>query len=400
MSTAVDPIPIPSPPAADLRAGRPHLHIPVLDGLRGIAVIAVMLYHFAMSPAAKSGLNDVLVRVSRFGWIGVDLFFVLSGFLITGILIDAKKSDHYFRNFYARRTLRIFPLYYAVLALFYLIAPHTNLYPVEGVAKAVKYQAWFWLYASNFLTAIKGQWVFEQFTHFWSLAVEEHFYLFWPAIVYLVSQRNLARVCVAFIVGGLAIRMTFEAMGCNMYYAHLLTPSRVDSLAMGGLIAVLAREGKGLKSLAPIAQIVAGFCLISVAAIYAFIHDFQPGYPMAGKHGYPIVRTVGFTILALLFASILTLSVTAEPKGPAGRILGGRVLRFFGKYSYALYIFHVLIVPPIREWVSPEKLSHTIGAFGGLVVHIATCFAASILLALLSWHLYEKHFLKLKRFFE
>ncbi len=390
MSSGIGDISIAQSEARPALDGR-HLHIPALDGLRGIAVLGVMLFHFAMTPAAKSSLNELLVRISRFGWIGVDLFFVLSGFLITGILIDAKNSQHYFRNFYARRTLRIFPLYYVVLALFYLIAPHLNWYTPQGVANAVKYQAWFWLYGSNFLTAFKGGWVFEQFTHFWSLAVEEHFYLFWPAIVYFVSRRRLGWVCVGFILGGLAVRLGFEMRGFNMYYAHLLTPSRVDSLAMGGLIAVIARHGRGLAALGAVAKSIALFGVVVIAIIYLRIHDFQPKYQ--------IVRTIGFTVLALFFGSLLVLSVTAKPSQFAGRILGGRALRFFGKYSYALYIFHVLIVPPIREWVSPVKLSGSIGAFGGLVVHILACYAVSIVLALLSWHLFEKWFLKLKRFF-
>jgi peptidoglycan/LPS O-acetylase OafA/YrhL len=238
---------------------------------------------------------------------------------------------------------------------------------------------------------LKGGWVFEQFTHFWSLAVEEHFYLFWPAIVYFVSRRRLGLVCVGFILGGLAMRLAFEMRGFNMYYAHLLTPSRVDSLAMGGLIAVIARHGRGLAAMAGVAKSIALFATVGIGTIYFRIHDFQPKYQM--------VRTIGFTVLAFFFGSLLVLGVTAKPSEFAGRILGGRVLRFFGKYSYALYIFHVLIVPPIREWVSPIKLTGSIGAFGGLVVHILACYAASIVLALLSWHLFEKWFLKLKRFF-
>ncbi len=378
-------------PSLEQEARRGHLHIPVLDGLRGIAVIGVMFFHFAMSPAAPSRLNDLLIRVSRFGWIGVDLFFVLSGFLITGILIDAKSSPHYFRNFYARRTVRIFPLYYGVLALFYLIAPHTNLYPAAGVAAAKQYQAWYWLYASNFLIAFKGGWVFEQFTHFWSLAVEEHFYLFWPAIVYLVSPRKLGWVCLAFIAGGLVVRLVFTMLGLNEYYAHLLTPSRVDSLALGGLVAVMARRRNGLRDFVGAAKIVAVICVLGVGIIYARVHDFQPKYQ--------IVRTAGFTLLALLFGAILVLSVTAKADGLAGRVLGGRVLRFFGKYSYGLYIFHVLIVPPVRESVSAVRMAGHIGAFGGLAVHIAACFLVSIAMALLSWHLFEKWFLELKRYF-
>jgi peptidoglycan/LPS O-acetylase OafA/YrhL len=376
-------------PALQREAGAGHLHIPALDGLRGIAVLSVMLYHFAMSPAAGSRLNDLLVRVSRFGWIGVDLFFVLSGFLITGILINAKDSRHYFRNFYARRTVRIFPLYYGVLALFYLVAPQLNLYSPQGIANAQHYQAWFWLYASNFLTAFKGGWVFEQFTHFWSLAVEEHFYLVWPAIVYLVPTRRLGWVCGAFIIGGLIVRVVFELRGCNMYYAHLLTPSRVDSLAMGGLIAVLGRREGGLFSLARPARIVAVTSLLAIVAIYLKVHDFQPGKLL--------VRTAGFSLLALFFGAILVLSMTTNSIG--GRILRGRFLRFFGKYSYGLYVFHVLIVPWVRQWAGAREMAEKVGAFPALMVHIAACFAISILCALISWHCYEKWFLKLKRFF-
>lgn len=375
--------------AQDARSG--HLHIPVLDGLRGIAVIGVMFFHFAMSPAAPSRLNDLLIRVSRFGWVGVDLFFVLSGFLITGILIDAKSSAHYFRNFYARRTVRIFPLYYGVLALFYLIAPHTNLYPAEGVAAAERYQAWYWLYASNFLIAFHNGWVFEQFTHFWSLAVEEHFYLIWPAIVYFVKPAKLGWVCAGFIIGGLVVRGFFEQFHFNMYYAHLLTPSRVDSLAMGGLIAVLARRGKGLAEMRLAAKCVAVLCIVGTGIIYLRVHDFNPKFSL--------VRTVGFSVLALMFGAILVISMTGRSNGLASRVLGGRVLRFFGKYSYGLYIFHVLIVPPVREWAPAVRMAGHVGAFGGLAVHIAVCFLVSIAMALLSWHLFEKWFLKLKRFF-
>ncbi len=378
-------------PAMEHSAGRRHLHIPALDGLRGIAVIGVMFFHFAMSPAPKTAAVNLFVLVTRFGWIGVDLFFVLSGFLITGILIDARESKHYFRNFYARRTLRIFPLYYGVLAIFFVLAPHLSWYSSQGVAEATRYQAWYWLYASNFLIAFKEDWIFEQFTHFWSLSVEEHFYLIWPAIVYFVAPRKLSWVCVGFIIGALVLREIFEQMEFSTFYAHLLTPSRVDSLAMGALIAVAARKGGGLTSLIKPARIILFLCAIVIGVIYLCVHDFNPSRQ--------IVRTAGFTTLAIFFGAALILSVTARPGSLTGKILGGRFLRFFGKYSYALYIFHVLIVPPLREWVPAERLAKTIGALPGLLVHIAACFAASIALALLSWNLFEKWFLKLKKYF-
>jgi peptidoglycan/LPS O-acetylase OafA/YrhL len=395
MSLAVEP---PRPPlanafpAGDLPLKRLPSHIPALDGLRGVAVIIVMFFHFAMTPAPDSALNVYLVRLSRFGWAGVDLFFVLSGFLITGILIDAKGSDRYFRNFYARRTVRIFPLYYGVLALFFIFVPRLHLFDPEEVTDAVKHQAWFWLYGSNFLVAFNDGWVCEQISHFWSLAVEEHFYLFWPTVVFFASRRALTWICVGFIAGGFLIRLYFVKSGFNSYYAHLLTPSRMDSLAIGGLIAVLARSGAGITALVKPAKIIAVICAVGILGIYAVIHDLNPKYA--------IVRTVGFTLLGLFFGGMLILSVTSKPTSPGGWALQSKGLRFMGKYSYGLYVFHPMLVPLVRQWVSPTAMAGKIGAFPALVVHIAACFAISIAVALLSWHLYEKHFLKLKRFFE
>ena len=171
--------------------GRSRSHLPGLDGIRGLAILMVMFSHFIVV-----GKNlDPLSPFGRFlhsGYLGVDLFFVLSGFLITGILIDSKITPNYFRVFYMRRALRIFPLYYLLLAVSWLtvvfITPQD-----KPLLTGVDSMAWFWLYASNIGMAVKGDWLnsptWVGLGHFWSLAVEEQFYLVWPLLVYLMPVK-------------------------------------------------------------------------------------------------------------------------------------------------------------------------------------------------------------------
>src|SRR5690242_3161095 len=143
-----------------------------------------MAIHFLGDATPRSALQRLLVKASSYGVLGVDLFFVLSGFLITGLLLDAKGKPHYFRNFYARRTVRIFPLYYLVLFLLLVVLPAVIAVP-PALAHARREQAWLWTYTSNFYIASKASWALGYVSHFWSLAIEEHFYLLWPLVVFL-----------------------------------------------------------------------------------------------------------------------------------------------------------------------------------------------------------------------
>ena len=180
-------------------------HIKPLDGLRGIAILLVMWFHFAWPAKAQGLITRLYVSVAALGWVGVDLFFVLSGFLITGILLDSKRGAGYFRNFYARRVLRIFPLYYAVLLVTLVILPLIVPYDTPALKRLLEGQGWLWLYSTNISVAVEhGNWIASadwlRMGALWSLAVEEHFYLVWPLLVFFLSRRALLRTSIAMIV--------------------------------------------------------------------------------------------------------------------------------------------------------------------------------------------------------
>lgn len=201
--------------------------MPALDGIRGIAILLVMTIHYFNDP--QPGLDNLVHKVTDGGWMGVDLFFVLSGFLITGILLDANGGAHYFISFYGRRALRIFPLYYLYLVL---------LWAVFGIATTWPY----WTYLLNIQIAINGQWpAIPYVAHLWSLAIEEQFYLLWPLVVLLCSRRTLMRLCLAIVALSPMLRAWVLHAGVASRAVSVLTPTRVEGLLAGALLAVLVR---------------------------------------------------------------------------------------------------------------------------------------------------------------
>jgi peptidoglycan/LPS O-acetylase OafA/YrhL len=379
------------PAQAAIQSGE---HFRALDGIRGGAILLVMFFHFS---AYGHGLirSDVWIdrlyyRISGTGWIGVDLFFVLSGFLITGILYDAKHTDRYFRNFYARRVLRIFPLYYAALLLFLVILPWLR--PDDAGLQAITRDgAWYWSYLANVRIADMGWPEVPLLGHFWSLAVEEQFYLVWPVIVLLLDRRRLQLACVLCIFGAIVVRVGLHFYG-NPTAAFVFTPARVDVLAVGAYIAVAARGPSGLQQLSRIAPPVAA----SLAAVLLFILGLRRGFAAYD----PWVFTLGLSVLALFFGAVLVLALTMPRHTKLARLLDSSVLSFFGRYSYGLYVIHS---PILFMFAGAVPLTILPTVFGSQLLRqlafllIAT--AVSVAMALASWHVLEKQFLKLKRHF-
>src|SRR4051812_26438531 len=190
-------------------------HMPGLDGVRRTAILSGLICPYS----ALLPTNDFTGFLQN-GWAGVDLFFVISGFLITGILLDAKGTPHYFRNFYARRVLRIFPLYYGFLAimLLVLIVIRTSGWNANGGLDGLwRAQPWLWTYTANFWIARQRDWSTwsEVVIPLWSLSVEEQFYLVWPLIVFRFSPRHLVRICLGVMVAALVLRLVLTAHGVD-----------------------------------------------------------------------------------------------------------------------------------------------------------------------------------------
>jgi len=220
--------------------------IRALDGIRGLAIILVMLVHFAIViPDDNIAIRSMKVMFS-FGWVGVDLFFALSGFLITGILLDTRKVNNYFSAFYARRVLRIFPLYYSVLIV--ILAASAALRHRPHDLPLVADQKLYFLYLTNWLVLWKGQWGPNILGHFWSLAVEEQFYLIWPLCVWLLNSKRLAKVTVGASVIALLVRIFWVAHTGISPAIAIATVTRMDTLLCGALAAILFRQAQTLRA--------------------------------------------------------------------------------------------------------------------------------------------------------
>jgi peptidoglycan/LPS O-acetylase OafA/YrhL len=373
-------------PSAPLSASR---HFKAIDGLRGIAVLLVMLHHFYRPVANAGGVVSQLVRKpGGVGWCGVDLFFVLSGFLITGILLDSKHTERYFRTFYIRRTLRIFPLYYGVLAAFFLVVPLFWKYG-PGEALVAAHQQSLWLYYANFEIASQG-WILHggnlNMGHFWSLAVEEQFYLIWPALVLICSRRGLMGVCIGMIALSLGLRLWFVYGQGDLNSAYLLTPCRMDCLAWGALAAAAGRGRGGIAALGTPARILLGVGGAGLVLTVALAGNFA--------RETPLVATLGFSALGAFFAAALVCAIAARDGSLWQTVCSNVALRATGRIAYGLYVFHVLLLPMVEEsW--PVVQSRLPSAVAPLV-YLLGAFGSVYLVSALSWHLFEKRFLRLK----
>ena len=390
----------------------PPGHMPALDGLRGLAILVVMLHHF-LPPNYPNGIPSgaegffikIIYRLFDVGWWGVDLFFVLSGFLITGILLSAKNSPHFFRNFYARRSLRIFPLYYALLIFLFVILPFLARQPsISGwvtqsfadylaLGKELhSLQSWLWLYGVNIKIALEADgWIFTTLTHFWSLAVEEHFYFVWPIVVYFAQPKYLVKICLIVALGSILLRLAFLLGGLEPAYIFILTPCRLDGLVLGAMMAVLFQSSQREEVITKCRRALPFLLLLSIAAILTL------------ERFGPTMIIFGHALLACLFAAIMPIAATITKKNPttfAGWFCNP-LLSFFGKYSYGIYLLHPFVFKPMERFLTTPFMEAFINDSYELLMLIRASLGITfaVIVAYVSWHLFEKHFLKLKHFF-
>ena len=312
------------------------------------------------------------------GWAGVPLFFVLSGFLITGILLEEKsgKFSDYLSSFYIKRTLRIFPLFYAYLAFNFIILLVTG--------RSTEGYGWYLLYLQNYhigselngggsLPGIVG--------HTWSLAVEEQFYLVWPFLVYFLSKRQLAWTCVILIIASPLARWAILQDGGNVYLANVTLPSCLDMMAYGALLALLRTSKIGSKV---VYTMFAVGCALTAYAIFVLGLDaFWEPRKWINSAFYL------FTALAFIFGTAIWY-VAVKPNANLVRALTIQPLLFTGKISYGLYLWHAI------AFLTIEKLAAKLQVLTLPLVTPAISLIVAYLVSIISFYFFEIHFLRLK----
>jgi len=369
-------------------------HVPVLDGVRGIAILGVIVFHAAVFEA-HNRVELALAMAAALGWAGVDLFFVLSGFLITGILLKARDGANYYRSFYIRRGLRIFPLYFCYCAVLFLVLPTIFGWRSPESAKLVAAAPWYLTYTLNVRMALFGPRAAVYSTLFlWSLAVEEQFYLLWPSIVRRMRLAHLSRLCLVIAVVALALRIWMVRSG-HVLASYVLLPSRMDGLALGAWLAIQVVRPGMLDRLARAARLVLPACAIGLLLVIR--SSGQAGWEM------PLMSTVGLSLTALGSTAFIVLAVAGG--GARQKLLSRAVssapLRFFGRYAYGLYVLadagtRVVKASGLLKLVPKMALGSPLP---WVVWNLSLILSATTALALISWTLIERPALSLKRLF-
>ncbi len=357
--------------------------MPELDSLRGIAVLAVLFFHgfyFSSGAARFHGAERWFLLTTAPGWMGVNLFFVLSGFLITGILVDGRHRPDYYRNFYIRRALRILPAYYTVLLLL-LLASRLRL--------VLLHVSWAFIGLSGIYLANVSELfgVPMQYGVLWTLAVEEHFYLLWPTAVRRVSARALPWICGAIIVGcpGLRSFCYWRHYQYGAGYTWLVA----DGLAWGALLALAAR-GR-LSSRPSMLRFGLGCAFASVLIVVALLPF---GIASSGTYAGGVFRV---SLINSFFAGVLAITLVIGT-GRWRNLLHSRMLRFFGEISYGLYLIHMLAFAMVDRLLMNwgVRVSPTSGGFGLIAARFAAGSLFAVGIAYISRWTFEERFLRLK----
>jgi peptidoglycan/LPS O-acetylase OafA/YrhL len=372
-----------------------------LDGLRGVAVLAVIACHIqAFFPKQPTKwIERLYYGFVAMGWSGVDLFFVLSGFLITRILLENKGSDRYFSSFYGRRILRIWPLYYGLCALAIIIIPAIH---IDYFSRSSYFWTsdgdtfYYWVFLNNFYNILP----IRQNTPFllatWSLGIEEQFYLIWPLLIWRLGARAALRAILIVFVTTILLRNALYFGGyASAETVYYMTFTHLDGIAIGSILSIAWVKRNNFSVLLQLFRLQ----LYVSAPLLLLISAYCSLYPSGLSHIslHPIMIAAGYTLCALTFSGLLLNCIDRD--NVVTNLFNLSVLRSCGRYSYAMYLFHF----PILFFV--VILIRRLGADSGRWFQILigptvaiTGLFVTYLAAALSWHALERRVLALKRF--
>ena len=355
-------------------------YLPSLDGFRTIAVTLVFLFHFCRL--------DFISMKFEIGWIGVQMFFVLSGFLITRILIDQKTNPlaPFLKRFYLRRVLRIFPLYFGYLLLLSIV--YITFRQPDDFSR---YSFSLFTYTYNFSILFRDWGIDRMFAHLWSLSVEEQFYILWPFVVYFLTERQLKIVVIGLLLGCPVLRWVSgiilsgywsdpELIGNAVYW---MTFNHLDAFALGGGLNLFAKNISKSDS-TKLITVSGGICLVAGLFNAYLLHNLVSsdlGYPI---HSIANLQHVwSYSILNLFFAAVILRLVYFPVK-----ILSGGIMVWLGKISYGIYLFHFPVLVAFDKLVGRS--------LGNELMSLLLTYAVTVILAWVSYVLYESPFLRLK----
>ncbi len=372
--------------------------IAVLDGVRGVAILLTLMFHSF----------DPTLSLAIFGERGVDLFFVLSGFLITGILIKTRDEPNYFRNFIARRAVRILPLYYLFIVLMLFVLPQVlKVLPdsVEIPPEFTKLQEgpaglWtVWVYLQNFVLG-RGPKSLPGLGHLWSLAVEEQFYLFWPVVVWFLPAARRKSVFFWGIVGTMVLRTVLLWTGIQgTYGAREYTFNRLDTLLLGALGALYVRDPEIRRQLKPVIDLVTKWWVM-VPILFIGILPNAKLDSLPDEFFGKITYGPGLTVISVLFLAYVLRSVDGTLGPRTKRFTEWRFNLVLGKYSYAIYLFHFAIATTLQPHADTGKgLQVTGNAIIDSFIACGLTTALSLAIARVTWLAWEQPWLRLKRRF-
>lgn len=356
------------PPPYD--PARPHFD-PALEGLRGVAILWVIWGHNTIL-SSTTPVDRVFHHAAGLGWALVDLFFVLCAFLVTRILLATRGMPGAATNYFVRRSVRVFPFYYAIVIFSLIILPLIPNSKAANFGKITGDEIYYWLHLENLSIVKHGNYRHGILDNGWSLPIEIHaFLILVPLLIFLLSERYLRRACLVLFLTGLTCRITLFVDGerllsflfgtasrssdatqhpwSNYLSFFMLTPCRLDSVAVGMYIAILLRDGIDIRSLAKSAKWLA-LATGPAALALTIIEEWLPTkHPHTGPGLGRAFGTVGYSLLGVFNGSIIVLVLAAPARSILRRALCSPLLRLFGRLSYGLYMIHMPIRGLVRE---------------------------------------------------